>query len=278
MLRTRTGATVSLTDPSLIEMEDLLVKYVRNECNPEEKQWVISWLQNPDNEAYLRGLMRRQWNNPCVTAVDSPDWQRMWAGISEQTKHLPDEPEPPLYRTVWQRVIRIIIWVMCIITLGFSVRLLRQAQLPADAIYQAGDKPYKRVPLPDKSTVILKKNSSVRVSSDWSGPNRQIWLNGEAVVLVAKQPLSFRLQIHTGNHVVTETEEGRVYVNRKEESTQVIVEQGKANFILQDEGLLGKIKAYELKQGEMAEYNEKSTQLIRRHSNLSAYSFWPKAN
>jgi ferric-dicitrate binding protein FerR (iron transport regulator) len=255
-------------------MEDLLLKYVRNECSPEEEQWVIGWLQNPANEAHLRGLMRKQWNNPCVTDIDSPDWQRMWLGISQQTKHIPTEPELPLYRTVWHQVIRIVIWVTCIIALGFSIRLLRQAQLPADAIYQSGDKPYRRVSLPDKSAVILKKNSSVKVSSDWSGPNREIWLNGEAVVLVTRQPLGFRLQIHTGDHVVTEVKEARVYVNRKKQTIQVIVEQGKANFILQYSGLWGKMKEYELHQGEMAEYNEKSTQLIRRHVDPSAYTSW----
>ncbi|MFD1144025.1 FecR family protein [Larkinella insperata] len=259
-------------------MEDLLVKYVRNECNREEEQWVIGWLQNPDNEAYLRGLMRKQWNNPCVTDVDSPNWQRMWLDISQQTKHVPTEPELPLYRTVWQQVIRIAIWVTCIIALGFSIRLLRQAQLPADAVYQSGDKPYRHILLPDKSAVILRKNSTVKVSSDWSGPNRKIWLNGEAVVLVARQPLGFRLQIHTGNHVVTETQEARVYVNRKKQSSQVIVEEGTVNFILQKSGLLDKMKEYKLERGDMAEYNEGSTQLIRRHVKPSAYTSWTKEN
>lgn len=253
-------------------MEDLLVKYVRNECSPEEEQWVIGWLQNPHNEAHLRGLMRRQWNNPVVSDPGSPNWQRMWLDISRQTKHIPTEPETPLYRTVWHQILRIAIWVVCIIVLGLGIRYLRQAQLPADATHYSGDEPRVKVSLPDQSAVFLKKHSSVRVSSDWSGPNREIWVNGEAVVIVARQPIGFRFQIHTANHVVTEARDARVYVSRKKQNVQVVVERGRANFILHYAGLLGQTKEYALHPGDMAEYNEKSTQLVRRHVNPAAYT------
>jgi ferric-dicitrate binding protein FerR (iron transport regulator) len=257
-------------------MEELLVKYVRNECSPEEEQWVIGWLQNPDNESHLRGLMRKQWSNPSVSGIESPDWQRIWMGIARQTKDLPAEPEPPLYRTVWRQIARIAIWIGCIIIFGLSARYLRQAQLPADVIYQSGTDQYMRVELTDHSAVILNKNSTLKVSSDWSGPNRHIWLEGEAVVIVAQQPIGFRLLIHTADHVVTETQKARVYVDRHDKKIQVVVEQGLANFIIHYSGILGEMKKYPLQRGGMAEYNEKSTQLIRRHVNPSIYTFWAK--
>ncbi|GAB3321762.1 hypothetical protein GCM10027299_16700 [Larkinella ripae] len=255
-------------------MEDLLVKYVRNECSPEEEQWVIGWLQNPDNESHLRGLMRKQWSNPAVSGLESPDWQRMWAGIARQTKNVPAEPEPPLYRTIGQQVLRIIIWISCIVALGLSIRLLRQAQLPADVIYQSGSEQYMRVDLPDRSAVILNKNSSVKVSSDWSGPNRNIWVEGEALVVVNQQPIGFRLLVHTADHVVTEARKARLYVSEQNKKVRVVVEKGQINFIVHPAGLLGEMKKYALQQGGMAEYNEKSTQLIRRNVDPSLYTAW----
>lgn len=257
-------------------MEDLLDKYVRNECSPEEEQWVIGWLQNPDNESHLRGLMRKQWNNPSETGIEPPDWQNMWAGIARQTRDLPIEMDPPLYRTIWRQIVRIAIWISCIIALGLSIRLLRQAQLPADVIYQSGAEQYMRVDLPDHSAVILNKNSSVRVSSDWSGPNRSIWLEGEAVVVVEQQPIGFRLMIHTADHVVTEAQKARIYVDRHNQKTRVVVEQGVANFMIHYSGLLGEMKKYALQRGGMAEYDEESTQLIRRHVNPLTYSAWAR--
>ncbi|GAB3267070.1 hypothetical protein GCM10027347_35520 [Larkinella harenae] len=257
-------------------MEDLLDKYVRNECSPEEEQWVIGWLQNPNNESHLRGLMRKQWHNPSVVGTEPPDWQRMWTGITRQTKDLPNDPEIPLYRTIWHQVIRIAIWVSCIIVLGLSIRLLRQTQLPADVIYQSGNDQHMRVDLPDRSFIILNKNSSVRVSSDWSGPNRNIWLEGEAVVNVAQQPIGFRLLVHTADHVVTEAQKAKVYVKRNNSRVRVVVEQGLANFIVHYSGLLGEMKKYALQQGGMAEYDEESTQLIRRHVAPSMYTNWAR--
>ncbi|MFC5410448.1 FecR family protein [Larkinella bovis] len=265
------------TGDPVIEMEELLEKYARNECSPEEEQWVVGWLQNPDNESYLRGLMRKQWNNPAVSVEPPPDWQRMWVGITRQTKDLPTEPDVPLYRTIWRQIVRIAVWIGCIIALGLSIRLLRQAQLPADIVYQSGAEQYMRVDLPDQSTVLLNKNSSVRISSDWSGPNRNIWLEGEAVVIVSKQPLGFRLLIHSNaptDRVITETQQARVYVNYQKQKNQVVVEQGKVNFTVDHSGLLGEMRKYPLQPGDMAEYDEKSTQLIRRHVNSSAYTGW----
>ncbi|GAB3932230.1 FecR family protein [Larkinella terrae] len=257
-------------------MEELLVKYVRNECSPEEEQWVIGWLQNPDNESRLRGLMRKQWSNPSVSGVESPDWQQMWLGITRQSKDLPAEPEPPLYRTVWRQIARIAVWIGCIIIFGLSIRFLREAQLPANVIYQSGADQYMRVELTDRSAVILNKNSKLIVSSDWSGPNRRIWLEGEAVVLVAEQPIGFRLSIHTADHVVTEAQKARIYVKNQNKKIRVVVEQGQANFIIYYAGMLGEMKKYALQPGGMAEYTEKSTQLIRRQVNPQAYTSWAR--
>ncbi|KAA9353716.1 FecR domain-containing protein [Larkinella humicola] len=255
-------------------MEELLVKYVRNECSPEEEQWVIGWLQNPDNESRLRGLMRKQWSNPSVSGVESPDWQQMWMGIARQTKDLPIESEPPLYRTVWRQIARIAIWIGCIIAFGLGIRFLREAQLPADVIYQSGADQSMRVELTDHSSVILNKNSTLTVSSDWSGPNRSIWLDGEAIVDVAEQPIGFRLLIHTADHVVTEAQKARIFVARKDKKVRVVVEQGLANFVIHYSGMLGEMKKYTLQRGGMAEYDEKSTQLIRRQVNPLTYTSW----
>ncbi|GAB3896424.1 hypothetical protein GCM10028803_14000 [Larkinella knui] len=257
-------------------MEELLVKYTRNECSPEEEQWVIGWLQNPDNESRLRGLMRKQWSNPSVSGVESPDWQRIWLDISRQTKDLPAEPEPPLYRTVWRQIARIAIWVGCIIAFGLTIRFLRQANLPADVIYQSAVDQSMRVELTDHSTVILNKNSTLKVSSDWSGPNRSIWLNGEALITVAEQPNGFRFLIYTADHVVTEVQKARLYVGRHNKKNRVVVEQGLASFIIHYSDMLGEMKKYNLQQGEMAEYDEKSTQLIRRQVNPFTYTAWAK--
>ncbi|MGA0556260.1 FecR domain-containing protein [Larkinella sp. VNQ87] len=255
-------------------MDELLVKYVRNECSPEEAQWVVRWLQNPDNEAHLRGLMRKQWSNPSITGIETPDWQRMWHGIARQTKDLPIEAEPPLYHTIGRQVLRIAIWVGCLIALGLGIRFLRQTQLPADVIYQSGSEQAMRAELADRSTVLLNKNASVRVSADWSGPNRNIWVDGEAVIEVSPQPIGFRLQIHVGDHVVIEAQKARIYVNNRDKKVEVLVEEGQANFLVYYSRLLGDTKKYTLQPGDMVEYDERSTQLIRRHVNPTPYTGW----
>ncbi|WP_128545710.1 hypothetical protein [Larkinella soli] len=250
-------------------MDELLAKYVRNECSEEERQWVIGWLQNPANESQLRSLMRKQWNAPPNLAGDAPDWQRMWVGVARQTKDLPAETEPSIYRTVWQQVVRIAIWISCIIALGLGIRVLRQSQLPPDIIYQSGEERSMTVELTG-ATAILNKNSVLRVSSDWAGPNRNVWLDGEGLITVNPQPAGYQMLIHITDQVLLETRGATLFVSRKDGRIQAVVQKGKANFIVQYL-TMSDIQRLRLKPGDMADYNESNEQLAKRQVNPAHY-------
>jgi len=243
-------------------MEKLLTKYVQNECSLDEEQKVIDWLQNPTNETRLRSALWRQWNKPVPPARQTPDWQELWSSITEQTAGL--AAEPSISRLISNQLIRIGIWLSCIIAVGMGFRMLRHIQTLTDVVYQTTIGQHMDVKLPNESGVTLGATSSLEVSSDWSGPHCNVWLKGQGFFATNKQPTHSRLLVHTSDHFILETKDAAFTVSYQSGKTQVTVKQGVVYAL--KICLFGSEQRIMLKAGDWLEYDEIKSKLVRRRT------------
>ena len=43
--------------------EDLLIKYLNNQCSPEELEVVLHWIENESDNTSSRELIKKDWND-----------------------------------------------------------------------------------------------------------------------------------------------------------------------------------------------------------------------
>jgi|GEM_PF-6349533 len=244
-------------------MEDLLDKYYRNECTPEEQQEVINYLQNPANELQLRGWMWQQWQTGPSLGNRVPDWQELWSTI-EQQADTQAIAAPTRRQRIQVWLAKAVIWLGFILALGFSIRFIYQWQMPTELVYQTTNGQPLLVTLPNQSTIQLSKVASLRYSPGLlSQKGLSVWLEGDGLVQVGRQPAGKSLTIRTSDQVAIESTGGRFKVQQNGLQTEVILLEGTVTFQVNRQ-LFHKSLSFTLQPGDRIEYDESSNRLLRR--------------
>ncbi|QHV97140.1 FecR family protein [Spirosoma endbachense] len=135
--------------------------------------------------------------------IKGDDEERIWAAIRNQIELSPQPSTNPftkIFRRNWRNWIAIAASIAMMMSLGWwwlrvrhagndQERFHELAQLDQSLIEQTNDTDRPRlIALPDGSTIILQKGSQVTFSKKFNGPNRAVYLIGEAYFEVAKDP------------------------------------------------------------------------------------------
>ena len=187
--------------------DELLGKYIAGETSPNERAAVRQWLaENPDHPAEL-ARFERLWqaagnrsepDNRQMFDTDAA-WNRVRGQLHEPAVSTPRIMAPKTLRWIaWARVAAMVFLVTVLSFLTFrSFQTPDSIDQTATFLTQSTDQTTRRLILPDGSTVLLNRNSSVRYSNSFSGETREITLNGEAFFDVkpnAKQPFIIHAQ------------------------------------------------------------------------------------
>lgn len=212
---------------------DLLKKFARNECTPQELSLIRKYMQQPECRAALEEALDRQWEDFEAPAPDA-DTVKEWKAAFEQ-RYAVTITAPAKSRKGMR-------WLgyaaaACIIPLLF-ISITRQQKKNKTSTVEVAirniQNPKGRIAtitLPDSSIIQLGPGSRLQYPSIFSGNTREIVLEGEAFFEVARNPqqpfivrtgdiytrvlgTSFKIEALPGQPVLVAVATGRVSVSR----------------------------------------------------------------
>ncbi len=164
------------------DLDNLIAKYLADECSAEEKTVLNHWIDESSRNAEYFRKMQKVWQGSGLeTDQFSPDvdsaWKNLLAKIDEKEGIGRDlNPGPSL----WQQIVRVAAVIVLGVGLGFAVYQLYFIDSTAkNLVYKTGQgQPPSELALPDGSVVWLSANSSVRYPEKFTGENREVFLEG----------------------------------------------------------------------------------------------------
>ena len=249
-------------------IDEVLAKYVANEATPEEKEFVSLWLtENADNVKHLEQI------NLIFTKVTSSKEAQRFDTDAAWTK-VKSKLNRPESRTIefkpstsyFNISIRIAASIVIVLGIGFS--LYNHFTKPSDQVDIQSTNKIITDTLPDGSTAVLNKQSSLAYEFNPKKNTRKLKLKGEAYFDVkheADKPFIIETQ-----DVIIEDLGTTFNVKSYEKSSaiEVYVESGEVKFYtLQDKGL-------SLRAGQTGIYNKQSHTFMfmeKSDSNILAY-------
>jgi transmembrane sensor len=209
----------------------LLKRYVENECTEEERKLVEQWYELLGDEEVVDLTLPPQEIKETL--------ERMWPRIQQYTQ-LPEGREPvvrPVKKIipVWARWLSAAVVSGTILTVAFLYRGtdkngdIIEHQRPLSGLHEVKNSKgvSDTVRLPDGSLVILDPMAIVRYSDHFSGPKREVYLEGNAFFKVTRNP---RLPFYVySNNIVTQVLGTSFFVKTSPltKSVEVSVQTGK---------------------------------------------------
>ena len=168
----------------------LIIKFLNEECTPEEVQSLISWRQtSPKNEAIFLELAHT-WNHDHAKKDREviPDKAKVWSLIQSQID-IENEIFPSYSKhTLFQVGL---IAASAALFVGLFVSFLLFFQFPSTKTYAYVETPLgqkSHMVLPDGTKVWLNSGSKISYSSDYNRRLRVVKLTGEAFFDVVRNP------------------------------------------------------------------------------------------
>jgi len=236
--------------------DELLAKYIAGEATPDERTEVRQWLADDPDHPLELARFERIWQAAGNRSEPENrhlfDTDTAWNRVRGQM-HQPGQPtnKPSDYEQVVKPIGQTVRWISwarvaaTVLLVGtLSILTYRSFQTP-DAIdqtttllTQSTTKTTRSLTLPDGSTVLLNRNSSIRYPDTFLGQTREVTLIGEAFFDVKpnpKQPFiihaqdtdvrvvgtSFGVRAYDRN-VRVSVKTGRVVVRKKQQEVVLI--------------------------------------------------------
>ncbi len=242
-------------------MDELLNRYFQDECDPEEQQEVIEYLQNPPNELLLRGQLWQQWNR--LPPEANVDMKRLWTDIRQQADLQPTS------RRIWKRpafrmrLARLLIRLGLMLALALAFFLLQGRSGTPKLLYQTGPGQRLTVALPDHSTVVLEENSSLTYCTQEPFTDPSVQFSGTAVFQIAPQTRGRHFVIYTSDRLQFQIRQGLLRLTHQNGSSRMAVQEGVVVLNIEN-GFFEDPLHLALDPGDLALYDEKANQLVRR--------------
>ena len=214
--------------------KDLLTKYFRNSCSPEELAEVEEFLKQPDSSDLIRQVIDEQW-----ATFEAPKTEESVLDTYRQhfiTDRMPSSPKKikPFWQGEWLKYAAVLFLVMGI---GYYMLLSDRSIKPEAVAFLEYNNPLGQrsvLTLTDSTVVYLGAGSWIRLPQKFTGNTREITLEGEAFFQVKKDPAhpfiihtglvqtrvlgtSFKIEAFRGRLLSVSVATGKVRVERKEE-------------------------------------------------------------
>jgi len=248
--------------------DDLLVKYLLNETSAEEKALVEQWMESNDGNRVYFAQFKTIWEESkklaAVSEVDEEAaWMRFKIKLNEPKQQEPKQPAPvkQINRFAWLRIAALFIIVIGAAWIFYTIN----KPAPIETLVASSGNAILNDTLPDGSTVILNKNSSLTYPDRFKEATRSVALKGEAFFHVTpnkEQP--FTIQV---NDVMVKVVGTSFNIRSDSGSTEIIVETG----IVQ---VTHKGQMVELRPGEKLVVEETDTTLEKQKETDQLYNYY----
>jgi transmembrane sensor len=181
----------------------LLQKYLAGKCTEEEEKIVLEWYEAliQNSELHLSEAEKSQ--------IEAKLWSKITANVQEQEK--PDVKVKSLASHTWVRA-AVVAAVLMIIATGVVLYLQRSTNKKQSSFAQAiagydslvnKTAEQKTIMLSDSSFITLQPAAVVYYPARFTGPTRDVYLNGSAFFKVYHNPLK-HFKVHIGHELTTE--------------------------------------------------------------------------
>jgi transmembrane sensor len=221
--------------------DELLFRYVANECTATERQEVEQWRSRDAAHAKRVEDIRRIWH--ASPALPPLSIDRTWTRIRGATEkpaargavwHAEDEPRRrPLHPASMlrgsRRGLQAIAWAAALVVIVAGAALVRARLGPVPAphaapvalVYTTGPAETRHIQLGDGSRVMLAPMSRLRIPGDFGHRDRTLTLDGQGFFeILHNPPLPFRVRAHGA---ITEDVGTRFDVRAYPEDSAVVV-------------------------------------------------------
>jgi transmembrane sensor len=167
---------------NLDHIESLIIRSLDHSLETEEQQQLQAWLEeDADHRRYYETLQQTWELTGTHDPVFEPDVNDNWVRFQQKLEQPSMHVIPGGNRRNALRVAAGVAILLGAATLYFLLNNQREITVLTAA------KEKKSVVLPDGSRVFMNQNSSLRYASNLTGPERAVYLEGEAYFDVAKQ-------------------------------------------------------------------------------------------
>lgn len=254
--------------------KQLLQKYVRNECTPDEARLVLAYLATTDGQHQLRHLLN--------TSLADLDQQSLNAAEQQQARRLFERIQAnkrPAHslasigenrlgqRWHWLAAATVSLLLLTIAGWWFYQRTINPELLTIHTPYGQ----IRRVVLPDHSIVTMNGNTSIQYTDHWSTDSpREVWVEGEAFFEVVHTQNHQQFRVHLPERMNVEVLGTRFNVYTRQSATKVVLNEGRIQMRVADRPA----NQLEMKPGEMFFADTEAKIYYKKPVNAQAQSSW----
>lgn len=243
---------------------ELLIRFLSEECNEQERQTVDRWLEaDPENRTYFQELSTL-WNASASSGAFHKDWiKKDWNKVLYRIDEIriKESDKPARQRSLVYTFARLAAVVILGIGIYFYGQHLSSKTPVQETIASAG---IKTLTLPDGSKVSLNANAKLIYPETFDTGKREVTLEGEAffeIIPDAKKPFLIKT-----NNVTTEVVGTSFNINSNTDSAVVTVVTGKV-MLYKD-----KHSAIAMTAGEQGSYSDRGLEKkINRDRNFLSW-------
>lgn len=177
-------------------------RYLEGKTSENESEQIRSWLKDPANTDESRMILGNVWTNSELMFNGSvPDFDQMLNQIHQQIsstpehRHLPESKSGAIKRIIqlFSKVAAILFLPLLLLSVYLYFNLQQNSFLLAsnsDKVREIYTKPGTRtkIELPDGTNVWLNDGTILRYPENFSGPTRDVYVDGEAYFEVTPNP------------------------------------------------------------------------------------------
>jgi ferric-dicitrate binding protein FerR (iron transport regulator) len=165
--------------------DELIVKYLTGEADPEEAIALQGWLESPDNHAYFISLQATWERTYPSKNLQPPNRQKVWNALEQQLGTVkPEIKSRTRSLSPFLKIAASLLILITAATLGYFFTKRYNFSKPV-SIYSGNE--LREMVLPDSSQVVLSRNSTITYDQI-KGEGREVSLSGEAFFNVKHNP------------------------------------------------------------------------------------------
>jgi transmembrane sensor len=254
--------------------EELLRKYVNNECSTEEIELLFEYLHTSQADPHLHAIISEEMqklNGPQELPSEQVSAE-MYRVIEQriQKKNIAASPSHTrrLHFSYSWRIAAVFIGILMSSVLAYYLLKKREEVVS----YTTGYGQTAKITLPDSSVVTLNGNSSLTYISGWNAEiPREVWLKGEAFFSVTHTRNHQKFKVNTSDRFSVEVLGTEFNVYNRSTKTQVVLKSGKVTLNVEEPAKQNRIT---MQPGELVEFKDNPSQFVKRGVNAEVYSSW----
>ncbi|WP_128547489.1 FecR family protein [Larkinella soli] len=251
----------------------LLQKYLKNECSPDEALVVLAYLSGTDGQQHLKQLLDVDLQSLEALPLDEAEnrtarqlFNRMQIR-KQATAGVVRPLRRPERRFTWLAAAAVTLLLLA--TGGWWA--YRQLTPPETVTLRTDYGQTRRVVLPDRSVVTLNGNTSITYPEEWSPETpREVWVEGEAFFEVVHTLNHQRFTVHLPSNMNVEVLGTRFNVYTRKSRTRVVLNDGRIQMKVSDDPNNHLV----MKPGEMFFADTQAKVFYKKAVNAQAQSSW----